>query len=162
VALFELDGYYASDITDYENLTGLPNVPLTNVLIGVDGTPGTVNSEVALDIEMAICMAPGLSQVIVYEGIDGAAYNNDVLNRIATYNAAKQISSSWGFNIDATTDQIFQQYAAQGQSFFIASGDWGAYTSTSFYVADNPYITTVGGTELSTSGPGGRWLSETV
>src|SRR5207247_7674409 len=63
VALFEFDGYYASDITDYENLTGLPNVPLTNVLIGVDGTPTSYgNGEVAVDIDRAICMGMGLSQ----------------------------------------------------------------------------------------------------
>ena len=33
VALFELEGYFASDITNYEGLAGLPNVPLTNVLV---------------------------------------------------------------------------------------------------------------------------------
>src|SRR6266568_7422768 len=114
VALFEFDGYYGSDIADYESLAGLPNVPLQNVLLdGFDGTPGTGNSEVALDIEMAISMAPGLSQVIVYEG--NASY--DILNRIATDNAAKQISSSWALSGDATSDQIFKQYASQGQSF---------------------------------------------
>ena len=157
VALFELDGYYASDITDYENLTGLPNVPLKNVLIGgFDGTPtSSGNLEVALDIEMTICMAPGLSQVLVYEGND----SYDIFNRIATDNTAKQISSSWTWGDDATTDQIFKQYAAQGQSFFIASGDWGPPPSG---VEDGPYYTSVGGTELSTSGPSGAWVSETV
>src|SRR5207248_591692 len=70
-------------------------------------------------------------------------------------------SCSWGFNFNATTDQIFKQYAVQGQSFFEASGDGGgAFPSP--WGADDPYITTVGGTELSTAGPGGVWLSETV
>src|SRR6266567_452607 len=157
VALFEAGGYYASDITDYESLAGLPNVPLQNVLMnGFDGTPDSSNFEVALDIEMAISMAPGLSQVIVYEG----SVYNDILNRIATDNAAKQISSSWTLSFDSTTDQIFQQYAVQGQSFFQASGDDGAYPGG--WVADDPFITSVGGTELSISGPGGAWVSETV
>ena len=31
VGLFELDGYYANDITNYENKAGLPKVPLSNV-----------------------------------------------------------------------------------------------------------------------------------
>ena len=160
VALFEFDGYYASDITDYESLTGLPNVPLRNVLIdGFDGTAGVNNFEVALDIEMAISMAPGLAAIIVYEaGPNGNP--TDMLNRIATDNAAKQISASWTLGFDATTDQIFRQYAAQGQSFFLASGDDGAYPGG--YLADDPYITSVGGTELSTSGPGAAWVSETV
>src|SRR5207249_5115643 len=100
IALFEFDAYYASDITDYESLTGLPNVPLQNVLLnGFDGiaTIGSANGEVALDIEMAISMAPGLSRVIVYEGY----VESDILNRIATDNTAKQISCSWGFNFNA-------------------------------------------------------------
>src|SRR5206468_11850297 len=110
VALFEFDGYYASDITDYESLTGLPNVPLRNVLIdGFDGTAGVNNFEVSLDIEMAISMAPGWAVIIVYEaGPNGNP--TDMLNRIATDNAAKQISASWTLGFDATTDQIFRQY----------------------------------------------------
>ncbi len=72
VGLFEYDGYYARDIIDYESLAHLPNVPLQTVLLdGFDGLPVTgpnaANSEVALDIEMVIAMAPGLSGVVVYE-----------------------------------------------------------------------------------------------
>ena len=33
IGLLELDGYYTNDITAYENLAGLPNVALTNVLV---------------------------------------------------------------------------------------------------------------------------------
>jgi uncharacterized repeat protein (TIGR03803 family) len=160
VALFEGGGYYPSDITDYESLAGLPNVPLQNVWMnGFDGTPDSYSDfEVSLDIEMAISMAPGLSRVIVYGGPN--SYYDDILNRIATDNAARQISSSWTISPTATTEQIFKQYAAQGQSFFEASGDDGP--SPSAWVADDPYITSVGGTELSTSGPEGAWVCETV
>ena len=54
---------------------------------------------------------------------------NDLLSQIANDNLAKQISCSWVWSggPNATTDQLFQQFAAQGQSFFQASGDWGAY-----------------------------------
>ena len=72
VGLFELDGYHASDITNYEKTANISNIPLQNVLIdGVTGIPDPVssnNEEVAMDIETAISMAPGLSRVIVYEG----------------------------------------------------------------------------------------------
>src|SRR5262249_14373235 len=72
VGLFQLDGYFPSDITDYEKLAGLPNVSITNVLVnGFSGRAGPNNVEVALDIEMVISMAPGLSKVIVYEGASG-------------------------------------------------------------------------------------------
>ena len=65
VGLFELDGYYASDITKYENEAGLAAVKLVKVLVdGFNGVPssrqpGSGNEEVALDIEMTVSMAPG-------------------------------------------------------------------------------------------------------
>ena len=169
VALVELDGYYANDITAYESQAGLPAVPLHNVLLdGFSGTP-TANAvqvrEVSLDIEMAISMAPGLSEVVVYEASNVMANVEDVLNRIATDNLAKQISCSWQFGNDATNlDQIYQEYAMQGQSFFQASGDNGAFTNSwlNQQQSDSPYVTLVGGTTLTTTGPEGDWLSEEV
>jgi uncharacterized repeat protein (TIGR03803 family) len=177
IALVEFDGYFPSDITDYETLTGRTNVPLHNVLLdGADGSAGSNNSEVALDIEMAISMAPGLSRVIVYEAPNNSAYVNDLLNRIATDNLARQISCSWfsytDFGDRTNTEQVFQQYAAQGQSFFEISGDFDAYPSSYLSASgtpngfpdpcDSPYVTIVGGTELNMTGPGGDWLSESV
>jgi subtilase family serine protease len=97
--------------------------------------------------------------VIVYEGLTP----DDVLNRMATDNLAQQLSSSWGSpSIEETTDQIFQQFAAQGQTMFEASGDSGAYVGPIGPPSDDPYVTVVGGTTLTTAGPGGAWLSETV
>ena len=52
--------------------------------------------------------------------------------------------------------------ALQGQSFFQASGDDDAYYSGIAQWADDTNITLVGGTTLSTTGPGGSWSSETV
>ena len=63
---------------------------------------------------------------------------------------------------EPVAEQIFQQMAAQGQSFFNASGDNDAYTGLINFPGDSPYITQVGGTTLTTSGPGGAWVSETV
>lgn len=164
VGLLEFDGYYTNDITAYESLAGLPSVNVTNVLLdGYDGTPGSNDDEVSLDIETAISMAPGLSAVIVYEGGPNGL-GDDILNEMATDNIAKQLSSSWTFGIDAATPPIFQQYAAQGQTYLNASGDSGAYTASSPppSPADETNITSVGGTTLTTSGPGGAWVSETV
>jgi hypothetical protein len=164
VALVEFDGYYPSDIAGYQSMAHLPAVSLTNVLVnGYGGSAGANNLEVALDIEMLLSMAPGLSRIMVYEEqlFDPV---DDVLNRIATDNAASQISCSWNFfNMDAVTDQIFQQYAAQGQSFFCAAGDVGAYAGGQVTMpAGDPYITVVGGTVLSVTGAGGAWQSETA
>jgi subtilase family serine protease len=133
--------------------------------------------EVTGDIEVAISMAPGCS-VLVYEGptplgepplgtnfIQDAtttAQINDVLNHMATDNLAKQLSCSYGFDINLSTVQIFQQYAAQGQSFFLASGDGGAYPGPADEPADDPYITVVGGTQLTLNSSTAAWTSETT
>jgi hypothetical protein len=120
--------------------------------------PGYGTLEVSLDIEMAIAMAPGLSEVLVYEG----SMPNDVLNQMATDNLAKQLSSSWEFSpVDPNTEQVYEQFAAQGQSMFQASGDTGAYTNSPPAPTDDPWVTSVGGTTLTT-GAGAAWSGETV
>jgi hypothetical protein len=181
LGLFELSGYDPDDITQYEGEAGLPNVPLQNILIdGYDGDDTNMDYaiEVTGDIEMAISMAPGLSSVLVYEGptplyetpletnyvqyASTTAQINDVLNRMATDNMARQLSCSYEMDINLSTVQIFQQYAAQGQSFFQGSGDSGAYPGAIDEPADDPYLTVVGGTTLTTTGPEGSWVSETV
>lgn len=162
---FELDDFYTSDIQSYEGDSGLSNVPLTRITVDgyVSGSPGSDSDEVSLDIEMAISMAPALSGVIIYEGPNLNNYTapDMVLNCMATNDAAKQLSCSWVFNIDATTVQTFQQFVAQGQSFFQASGDSGAYPGSPDPPTDDPYITSVGGTTLTTSSSG-AWQSEKV
>ena len=169
VGLLQFDGYYASDIASYESQAGLPSVPLQNIMVdGYNGAAGVNNSEVAMDIEMVASMAPGLSKIIVYE-CDPGGYAIDVLNRMATDNAAKQLSASWTWGqLDTGTEQVFQQFAAQGQSYFNASGDSDAYTANNsanpIYnnaPVDDPNITIVGGTTVTTNSIG-AWASETT
>jgi subtilase family serine protease len=160
VGLLEFDGFFPGDVTKNFAQAGLPVVPTQTVLLdGSTGAAGSANIEVILDIMMAAYMAPGLSKIMVYEG-----YNpNDVLNRMATDNLAQQLSSSWGFGSqNATTEQIFKQFIAQGQSLLQASGDSGAYHGTIMAPSDSPSLTVVGGTSLTTSGSGGPWLAESA
>jgi hypothetical protein len=163
VGLLEFDGYYASDITAYETIAGLPSVPLQNVPIdGGVPNPGSDNDEVALDIEMVISMAPGVSNIIVYEGPNNFTPWVDLLNRMATDNLANQLSCSWGGGPpDPNGEQIFQQMAAQGQSFFSASGDTDASTGSIPFPGESANITQVGATSLTT-GADGSYGSETV
>lgn len=164
VALFELDGYYPSDILSYETQAGLPDITLTNIAVnGGVSTPGAGSFEVTLDIDMAIAMATNLSKVIVYEA-PNSDFNSpvDLLNKIASDDLANQVSSSWGIGDDPAFDPFYIQMALQGQSFFQASGDDGAYYPGIEQWADDTNITLVGGTVLSTSSPGGSWSSETA
>jgi subtilase family serine protease len=133
LALFELDGYTSSDIAAYESYFLLPSTTLTNVLVdGVSGTPSTSDgpSEVTLDIELAVGMAPGLSKILVYEGPNTDSGLIDTYSRIATDNLANEVSSSWGEaenEMSAGTmnseNTIFQEMATQGQSVYAAAGD---------------------------------------
>ncbi len=165
VGLLQYDGYYASDIASYINQAGIAtSVVLTNIPInGGVSTPGSDSVEVSLDIEMAIAMAPGLSRIYVYEAPNGSTAWSSILSRMANDNLARQLSSSWfGGGPDSASEQIFKQMAAQGQSFFNASGDSDAFTGAVSFPCDSTNITLVGGTTLSTTGPGGAYLSETV
>ena len=163
VGLLEFDGYNPNDIAVYEQNTGLPAIPLQNVLVdGYSGGAGSGNGEVCLDIQMAVSMAPGLSAVIVYEAPNNSPWE-DILSRMANDNAAKQLSSSWGGGPPSSTaEQIFQQMAAQGQTFFNATGDNDAFVGDVPFPSDSPNVVQVGGTELLTVSPGGGWSSETV
>jgi subtilase family serine protease len=152
-------GFLMNDIVIYETQIGQRHVPVINTVVeGSAAPPDGFSIEVTLDVEMAVGMAPGLTSVIVYEGD-----NITALNRMASDNVAKQLSTSWQPPPEGSSaDQIYQQFAAQGQTFFSASADDGAYYPTVPNWADDPYITIVGGTVLTTSGPRGTWVSETT
>jgi len=182
VGLLQFDGFYASDIATYAAAAGggRTNIPIQTVLLdGYNGVPTTGansgNPEVSLDIEMTMSMAPGLAGIVVFEaGPDGTP--NDILNAMVGYSGTvKQLSSSWGWGggPSSTTDAIFQNMAADGQSFFNAAGDSDAFTAGANSVngvdntglanapSSSPYITQVGGTTLTT-GAGAAYASETV
>jgi len=177
VGLLQFDGFYSNDIVAYANLANRTNIPpIQTVLIdGFSGTPTTGpnsgNPEVSLDIEMAMAMAPALAKIILFEGNPNNLIPNDVLNTMAASNTVKNLSSSWGWSggPTTTTDNIFKNMAAQGQTFFNASGDSDAFPAG--FVDDpnqtttpssSPYITQVGGTTLNTSGAGGNYATENV
>jgi uncharacterized repeat protein (TIGR01451 family) len=167
VGLLQFDGFFTNDIANYESQIGLTsNVPRL-VIVPVDGgvpapNPSDPNiAEVSLDIEMVLSMSPGVSNIYVYEAPNPSPWV-DLLNRMANDDLAKQLSCSWGGGgPDPVAEQIFEQMALQGQTFFTASGDSDAYTGSVPFPSDSPYITIVGGTTLTT-GAGASYSSETV
>ena len=182
VGVLEFDGYYDSDITAYASAAGggRSSIVVQPVLLDdFNGAPTTGpdsgESEVALDIEMAMAMAPGLSKIMVFEGGPNG-FQNDILNSMAANSAVKSLSCCWGWGggPSTTTDSIFKQMASQGQSFFNASGDSDAFTAgvnsansvddpNNFNApSSSPYITQVGGTTLAMNNAGASFASETV
>jgi len=162
VGVFEFGGYYSNDIVYYENSFEASNqVPIINVLVnGESSVTNNAGAEEALDIEMEIAMAPGMTSLYYYYG----SSPDNILSRIAGDNAVHQIGASWLYGTDGSTDGLYQQLAAEGITFFTASGDGDAYPVGSSIDAccTTPYVTCVGGTTLSTTGPGGAWSSEKV
>lgn len=163
IAIIDVGGpYYTNDIYMYETNAGI--VPgstiITNILLdGWTGIPVGTNAadgEEALDIDMAMSMAPGAT-ILNYEG--GA---DDVFNQIAIDDKAKQMTLSYGFGLDANNYQAFQEFVAQGQAMSQASGDGGADLNGGTGLTGNPWATIVGGTGLTMSGNGVAWESETT
>jgi len=162
--------FYGTDLSDlntyYANVGQTNNVPIT--LLSTDGTstscvyPLCDDTEQTIDMTQALGMAPGLSSLVMYVGSTDAA----IFNAMATASPLNaQLSSSWAWNPpDPGTDNpYFQEFAAQGQNLFQASGDSGAWKSSStVFPADDVYLTSVGGTDLTTTGAGGAWNSETA
>jgi kumamolisin len=166
--------YYGTDLADlttyFTNAKETNNVPVT--LLSTDGTStscvdksGCDDTEQTLDMTQAIGMAPGLSGLIMYVGSTDSA----IFNSMATHTPLNaQLSSSWTWNpADPSTDNpYFEEFAAQGQNLFQAAGDSGKWTTSGtgseVFPADDVYLTTVGGTDLDTTGAGGAWASETA
>jgi xanthomonalisin len=164
IGIFSFEGYKLSDVTLFYQDTGMTStVPINNVL--VNGFSGACNGcddgEQVLDIVNAIGMAPGITQILFYEGSSATA----ILNKMVTDNKAKVLSCSWygaDFN-NVSDDPIYKQMAAQGQTFVNASGDLGAYNNKTWGAPSaDPWVLEVGGTDLTTNGAGGSWSSETA
>jgi kumamolisin len=185
VGLFQLDHYDPNDVRRYCTQNSL-RMPTINVVL-IDGAPAYVTDpnvqvEVTLDIELLHAMAPQLTEIRLYQGPTKSNFQNylDVLNEMANPSQGDRkllriLSTSYGYfenelsNASLQTEgAIFKQMAAQGQSFFAAAGDTGAYanpqTPNALAVIDpaaQPYVTAVGGTRLKV-GTGGAYSTETT
>ncbi|MBV9706423.1 MAG: S8/S53 family peptidase [Chloroflexi bacterium] len=174
-AVVEFSGYTPKDIDVYKKQFKLPNVPIIDK--PVYGGPTPVNgaldryaSEVELDIELQLAIAPDIKQLLVYNAPNSEIGDVAQYLQIAKDNQADAISTSWGLceylattSIELGEFQALAQMATQGQSIFAASGDSGAfdclpYTDNNLQgnnelqaddPAAQPYMTAVGGTSFA-------------
>jgi subtilase family serine protease len=174
VGLFEFIGTDLTDLTTYfTNVGQTNNVPITLTSVDTQSTlckePKCDDTEQTLDMTQAIGMAPGLSGLTMWIGTGGLSGQTlddpGILNGMATASPLQaQLSCSWAWTpTDNTTDDpYFQEFAVQGQNFFAAAGDDGNWADAEFvWPADDPYVVSVGGTDLETSAAAGPWASET-
>ncbi len=181
LGLFELDDFNQANIDAYNTSYSLPAMTPQKLVYAPGPTSVITNGgelEVELDIELMHAIAPG-AQILVFEG-PNTPQNDAATN--ATYKCmvdptntacpnhssgliAASNSTSWGIceSAQGPTETgilaaIFAQAAAQGQSFFAASGDSGAHDCSSQTAvnsvldvdspASDPNITGAGGTNL--------------
>lgn len=167
LGLFQFAGYNIADVNTYfKNVGQTLNVPIVG--ISTDGTPVNCvypscdDTEQTLDITQAVSMAPGLATLYVFVGSsDTAIFASMSTNSPLT----AQMSASWMWTPadPSSDDPYFQKFAAQGQNFFTAAGDWNSWkTSPYAYPAEDAYVTGIGGTDLQTQSAGGPWASETA
>jgi len=132
VALLEMQPLLQKDIDEYQQCYGT-DVEVSRV--NVNGGPGPESSndgEAALDVEQLIGLAPEV-RIVVYQAPNSGADEAAILAEWVQRNVAKVMSSSWGICEKATgkthreaVDTLLQEAAAQGQSFFVAAGDYGS------------------------------------
>ncbi len=162
VGILALGGINVADVTAYQTAANrVTRVPVTVASQGPaqasDG--GEFAFEVTMDAEMAIAMAPGLAELVIFQGGSPASLLASMATRQPLCN---QLSSSFEYGSDSGTQQQLATIAAQGQSYFAASGDNGAYgSSPDNSLAGGPQ-TMVGGTTLTMNGLGLSWASETT
>jgi kumamolisin len=168
LGLLEYLGTDLADLNTYFKNVGQTNkVPVT--LLSTDGTSTSCraggncdDTEQTLDMTQAIGMAPGLASLVMYVGSTDTA----IISAMTTHKPLPTtIGCSWGWTPadPSTLNPYFEKMAAQGQTFFAASGDSSTWSSRNeAWPADNAYVVSVGGTDLTTTKAAGPWKSETA
>jgi len=186
LAIVTLSNFYPADAETYWAGIGLVTKPnrITQIHVDGGGAFDGGSGETSLDVEQSGGLAPD-ADILVYDAPNaGNSFTNAAMQAVSD-NKADTISTSWGlpeiFNFAAlntpgasntdTTDvgdlqtwhQILLEAAVQGQSFFAATGDSGAYdtvrglgfgTTPGTYnapltvdsPASDPFMTAAGGT----------------
>ncbi len=173
IAIF--GGYKHDDVTMYE--AAGHQVTLTDLVL--DSASGNWSasslpidpgwqSEATQDVEAAIAMAPGLDSVVTFgapASNAGCAQSQDMASKMLATPTVKQFANSGSFYFcTGGSDAVIKSMAMTGQSFFEASGDGGGNTTgrATFTTYGDAWVTDVGGTILTMSGPGLSWANETA
>ncbi len=175
IGLVEFDTFDMSDVANYLALMGLPASSITHLSeVHVNGgaTPGANQSEVLLDVDAALSLAPGASTVVYDAPFTGPGVSFQTVFNKMIDDGMTVISNSWAYCENQTDpadvqsiDDILASAAASGISVFNGSGDSGSTCldgspNTVAVPADSPHATAVGASS-ATGGPLNIYQSET-
>lgn len=168
----DIDAYFA-----HEKIAS-PTIRTRTIDGGAPFDPNSTESlEVELDLQQAGGMAPGatlvdytipdLSDQSIFDGLSALVNDNTVdIANLSIGGCELFYTAAYNGGVDQTAiltslSDLFAQGVAQGITFFVASGDNGAYAcpdpNFTHYVkgvsspADDPNVVAVGGTNLETS-----------
>lgn len=159
IGLVEFDRFDINDVDDYFDLLALPPTligQLSEVHIGGGAPAGPNASEVLLDIDFVMPVAPGANVAVYDAPFSGGGSFQTMFNRMVD-DGMTIISNSWSYCEDQTTasdvqgiDAVLATAAASGVSVFNASGDTGSTcldgsANTVGVPSDSPHATAVGG-----------------
>jgi subtilase family serine protease len=157
-----------SDLATYRSNFSLPECSTANGCFKkVDETGGSNypnpdagwSGEIALDVDMVSATCPNCHILLV----EAASANNDDLGKAvneAVKEGAKYVSNSYGGAEDSSeTSEDSQYYSHPGVAVTASTGDSGYGVS---YPAASNAVVSVGGTNLSQGGGGGRAWNETA
>jgi kumamolisin len=165
LGIVTLAAFTPSDAFTYWHALGLSVNPNRLQIVNVDGGPGAPSDasgslETTVDVEQSGGVAPG-ANVIVYQAPNTYQGFIDNIAAAVDANSAQTLSTSWfsdweffsNFENSPVTDpttgrtvgftqaghELFVRAAIQGQTFFVASGDQGAYLVNGFFGCYGPY-----------------------
>ncbi len=173
IAVMEFEPNLPSDISAYESCYGI-STPVTYITVDGGAGTGAGSGEAALDIEILAGLAPEAT-IDVYQApntISEGMY--DIFSDFVADDTDSVLSSSWGLcesewdTADLNADEeLAEQADAQGQTILAAAGDNGSTACSSAGAPDatldvlapavTPYIVSVGGTEIESSGSEVVW-----
>ena len=164
LAVISLANFTPSDVFAYWNALGLSVNPKRLTIEYIDGGPGAPSDasgsiETTLDIEQSGGIAPQ-AKIIAYLAPNANQPWLDAFAAVVDSNKADSVSVSWGFwewfqnlenspvtdpftgqtvGFDQATHELLLRGAIQGQTFFAASADGGAYDLNNDLGCDGPY-----------------------
>jgi pseudomonalisin len=164
-----------TDLVDFEGDYDLPKVKFNEIDLGPPSTDTSGSDEYDLDTQYSTGMAPGVSQVNVYDAASLADTDTvTAVDRWITDGLSDQASFSAGecellAEVDGfvpALDAVLATAAAQGKTLFVSSGDTGSQCPALIaenglplgipgvdYPASSPYAIGVGGTTILSTTP---------
>ncbi|MFZ1087494.1 MAG: protease pro-enzyme activation domain-containing protein [Terracidiphilus sp.] len=125
------------------------------------------DGEEVIDIVRAISMAPEAKIIEFAGGCDLGTLQAMSTNNPLTMQNTKSISCYDPSDPEYPTklEGVLEEMVSQGQTLFTCSGDHGAYpptTTPGYDPAESTWTTVAGGTDLTTNGAGGSYITESA